>query len=149
MSKELIIINNLWGGRISEKKLKEAVAVTLDREWGEEKEVSLVFVPEKDIQKLNARYTGRDIPTDVLAFPVNGKLVSTRDFLGEIIICPDIALSHAREGGHSLEEELLLLAIHGTLHLLGYTDEEEEKRQIMIQKQREILKFLGEDESII
>jgi len=69
--------------------------------------------------------------------------------LGEVIICPEVALFQARERGHPLEDELLLLAIHGVLHLLGYKDEEDEDRRLMEEKEKNILRLLGKNEDIV
>lgn len=96
-------------------------------------EVGLTFVGSDDIRKLNKEFRDIDSPTDVLAFSLleacNGNMtVNSGDLdmdsgllqAGDIVIAPEKALEQALESGHSLESELLLLTIHGALHLLGY-----------------------------
>jgi len=139
----------MWEGKIPEKDIKKAVSLTLTKEIGEEKEVSLTFVPENMIRELNLKYRKKDSSTDVLAFSLTDKFCSTENLLGEIVICPDVASLNAQERGHSLEDELLLLVIHGTLHLLGYTDETDSGKKTMVRKEKEILKLLGKGENIV
>lgn len=107
------------------------------------KEVSIVVMDNKKMAELNEKFRGVNGPTDVLAFPLGGEFISTKNLLGEVAISVDKAKEQARERGHSLKDELALLTIHGILHLFGYTDEKEDKRKIMQDKEREILQSLG------
>lgn len=141
----------MWGGKVPVSSLKKAISFTLHRELGkkEKKEVSLVLVCADKIRELNCRYRGKDSVTDVLAFPLGNGIGPAKNLLGEIVICPDVALNYAKEKGHSLEDELILLAVHGTLHLLGYSDERKEEQNLMEEKEKEILKLLGKKEQIV
>jgi len=79
--------------------------------------VSVTFLGRDRMRRLNARYTGRDRPTDVLSFalrPPGGPLV------GDIYVCPAVARQEARARGIPLREELIRLVVHGTLHALGH-----------------------------
>ncbi len=105
------------------------------------KEISIALVDIKRMAKLNEKFRGVKEPTDVLAFPLGGEFVSTENLLGEVVVSIDKAEEQARERGHSLENELALLTVHGVLHLLGYTDEDEDKRKIMQAKENKILRF--------
>jgi len=105
------------------------------------KEISIALVDIKRMAKLNEKFRGVKEPTDVLAFPLGGEFISTENLLGEVVISIDKAEEQAREGGHSIESELVLLTVHGVLHLLGYTDEDEDKRKIMQDKEKKILHF--------
>ena len=105
------------------------------------KEISIALVDIKRMAKLNEKFRGVKEPTDVLAFPLGGEFVSTESLLGEVVISIDKAEEQARERGHSLESELALLTVHGVLHLLGYTDEDEDKKKIMQAKENKILRF--------
>lgn len=109
----------------------------------EDKEVSLALVSNKEISELNERFRGAKRITDVLAFPLGGEFISTENLLGEVVISVDKAEEQARRESHSLRNELALLTIHGVLHLLGYTDEEKEKKEIMRDKESQILRSLG------
>jgi len=83
-----------------------------------ETELSLVICDDPTIQALNARWRGKDEPTDVLSFPQDDEIV-----LGDLVISVDTALRQARERGHDLRCELRVLLVHGLLHLLGYDHE--------------------------
>jgi len=82
-------------------------------------ESSVAFVSPSRIRSLNGRYRGKDRVTDVLSFPL-GEDVEGRRHAGDVVICLARARSQAKREGHSLVRELELLAVHGTLHLLGY-----------------------------
>jgi probable rRNA maturation factor len=98
---------------------------TLASEEKVEAEVSVLIVNDSRIRELNRQYRGIDSPTDVLAFAMGeGDFVDLHpQLLGDVVISADTARRQAEKAGHSLAEELGLLAVHGTLHLLGYEDE--------------------------
>jgi len=99
------------------RRLLEGAASVL----GVSGEVSLVITGDKAVRALNARYRGKDRPTDVLSFPGPGA-PHERD-LGDIIVSLDTAARNARSQGRTLSAELDVLALHGFLHLLGYDHE--------------------------
>jgi probable rRNA maturation factor len=82
-------------------------------------EVALVLTGDRAVRTLNARYRGKDKPTDVLSFPGPGGEVG----LGDIVISVDTAARNAKEYGRTLPQELDILALHGFLHVLGYDHE--------------------------
>ena len=103
-------INNMWGEKVPESLLKRAVLLTLAREGkkGErEKEVSLVLVPSSIMRELNLKFKRKSSLTDVLAFPFREEVGPAKELLGEVVVCPDVAVYQAEERGHSLEDELL------------------------------------------
>ena len=89
-------------------------------------EISVRFVDNETIRKLNRQYREIDSETDVLSFPLgeNGKYdvnPETGAFvLGDIVISVEKAVAQAEEYGHSLERELAFLTVHSMFHLLGY-----------------------------
>jgi probable rRNA maturation factor len=94
-------------------------------------ECNLLFVDESTIHELNLEHRGKDRPTDVLSFPLDGAEANhPDDLIGDIVICPTIAAAnapdHAGQDHHtgSVEDELGLLVVHGVLHLLGHDHEE-------------------------
>ncbi|MEA1963879.1 MAG: rRNA maturation RNase YbeY [Candidatus Aerophobetes bacterium] len=130
--------------------LRKAALCTLKRELIKaNKQISMALVDNEKIVELNRKFRGMDKVTDVLAFPLGGEFVSTESLLGEVIISVEAAEEEAKERGHSLREELALLAIHGVLHLLGYLDKEEAERVIMQNKEKSILKSLGMRENLV
>ena len=70
---------------------------------------------DRELRRLNRQFLGKDEPTDVLSFPEPGP----DGFLGEMAISVDRARDQARAGGHSLDDEMRILMLHGLLHLLG------------------------------
>ena len=82
-------------------------------------EVALVLTGDRAIRALNARYRGKDRPTDVLSFPGG----ASRSELGDIVISVQTAERNARGLGRTLAQELDVLALHGFLHVLGYDHE--------------------------
>jgi probable rRNA maturation factor len=112
-------------------------------------EVSLLFVDEEAIAKLNEQFLQRQGPTDVLAFPIEdepgpgGRMPDLGGsgpgsepmgepllLLGDVVICPAVAARQAPEHGSTYPDEMALLVVHGLLHLLGmdHADEAEAAR---------------------
>ena len=109
-------------------------------------EITLVVTDDEEIRRLNAAYRGVDQPTDVLSFPLEtpgGPAFVTPPgqprHLGDVVISFPRALEQAREYGHSLRRELAYLAVHGTLHLLGYGHVTEAEREAMRAKEEAAL----------
>ena len=83
--------------------------------------VSVTFLGRDAMRRMNAAHTGRDRPTDVLAFAMTDGGGRT---VGDVYICPWVAAREAAERGVPLREELIRLVVHGTLHALGRTHPE-------------------------
>jgi probable rRNA maturation factor len=89
-----------------------------------EASLALCLVSDRRMREFNRRYRGRDATTDVLSFavdPLPGP--QSERHLGDIVISVPTAERQARSARHSLERELMVLALHGYLHLLGYNHE--------------------------
>jgi probable rRNA maturation factor len=82
-------------------------------------EVAVVITGDRAVRTLNARYRGKDKPTDVLSFPGP----QAEGDLGDIVVSLDTAARNARSEGRTLSAEVDVLALHGFLHLLGYDHE--------------------------
>ncbi|HWP22132.1 MAG TPA: rRNA maturation RNase YbeY [Candidatus Cryosericum sp.] len=125
--------------------IRRAVTITLEN-GGVRGDVCVLITDAEEIQSLNRTYRNIDRVTDVLTFPAwegEAILCPKDEYLGDIAICYERAVEQAEEYNHSLERELAFLAVHGSLHLMGYdhmTSEDEEK---MFGKQEEILQHLG------
>lgn len=109
--------------RALRKLLEAGVRATLDSASIPEAEVSLTLVDDPRIQELNLQYLERDRPTDVIAFPL---YEAGEPVVGDIYVGVDQARRQATDHGVPLEEELLRLAVHGTLHVLGHEHPEGE-----------------------
>lgn len=115
----------------------------------EEAEVSLTLVDDQRIHALNLEYRGVDRPTDVLSFALQEESDEEPEFefeddmLGDIVISAERAREQAQEYGHSFEREIVYLAVHGTLHLLGYDHEEEQDKLEMRSQEEAVMALLG------
>ncbi|MBH0168658.1 MAG: rRNA maturation RNase YbeY [Bacillota bacterium] len=114
-------------------------------------EVSITIVSKERIQEINKEYRQKDSVTDVISFAMEEmgedetEIIGGEEtrFLGDIIICLDVAKEQAEEYGHSLEREMGFLAVHGFLHLLGYDHMNDEDEKRMFGRQEEILEQYG------
>src|SRR5450755_471844 len=119
-------------------------------------ELSVLLVDEKAMTELHERWMGEPGPTDVLSFPMDelrpphlggvnvGRAGAEEPgpdpgLLGDVVLCPQVAAVQARGAGHSTQDELELLAVHGILHLLGYDHAEPEERADMFGLQDRLL----------
>jgi len=134
----MVEINNLTSIPLN-KKLLEKVARRILK--GEKKErtyqsLSIAFVEPKRIKEINKKYRGRNKITDVLSFAesnisgIKSRASSSKKptSLGEIVICPQKVKKNAKKYGLSFRDELILILIHGILHLLGYDHEKPSTR---------------------
>jgi len=114
------------------------------------REIELIITDNENIQELNREYRNRDNPTDVLSFPLETPFTEQSVFdipLGTIVISADFVRERAKTYGHTEQDELKLLFIHGLLHLLGYDHETDDGE--MRQKEREIIEEFGLPSSLI
>jgi probable rRNA maturation factor len=111
-------------------------------------ELSVLLVDAEYMAELNHRWMDGDGPTDVLAFPMDESSVDHGPgeggggepaLLGDIVLCPEVAAKQAVTVGHDASDELALLAVHGTLHLLGYDHAEPEEEREMFGLQARLL----------
>ncbi len=113
-------------------------------------EISVTFVDNRQIQELNRQYRNKDMPTDVLSFPMgeNGQYDENHDtgakILGDIVISLEKAVEQAERYGHSLEREVGFLTAHSMLHLLGYDHEKGGIEKVrMREKEEQVMAQLG------
>ncbi len=120
--------------------LKKAVHLVLEKNNRLDVDVTLIITDDKHIQQLNKDYRGISSPTDVLSFEQNFIDPETETFyLGDIIISIEQAQKQAHQAQHSLLSECALLAIHGTLHLLGFDHTSVEEEKAMWEEQNNLL----------
>jgi probable rRNA maturation factor len=121
--------------------LREVISGCLRQLGTENVEVYLVLTGDQTIRELNQRFRDIDRATDVLSFPDGDELPSGKRFLGEIVISLDSARHQAETLGHGEVRELCELALHGTLHLLGYDHlrDQGEMNDIEMKLRRELL----------
>jgi probable rRNA maturation factor len=117
-------------------------------------ELSVLLVDERTMTELHERWMGEPGPTDVLAFPMDelrpphmgGSRAGDPEpggdpgLLGDVVLCPQVAAEQAEKAGHSTQDELELLCVHGILHLLGYDHAEPDEHAAMFGQQDQLLK---------
>ena len=106
-------------------------------------ELSISIVGEDEMSSLHMQWMDEPGATDVLSFPMDemkpNSAAAGPGLLGDVVLCPDFAQAQAKAAGHSLQEELELLTVHGVLHLLGFDHRETEEHKIMFSRQDELL----------
>lgn len=111
-----ILVNTDDSPEIDVEVLERGVRAATEAEGVEEGEISLALIDDTKIRELNRRYLDRDRPTDVIAFALHEE---GEPVLGDVYLGLDQARRQAEERGIPAGEELLRLAIHGALHVLG------------------------------
>ena len=121
--------------KIDSRKLKKQLNIILRFLSMEDKEVSVLLVNDRKIKRLNQSFRNKNTSTDVLSFSQfeEGKGFDSI-LLGDVVVSLESAFKQAKDHGLSFEEELILLIIHGLLHLLGYDHEISTKEQHRMQK---------------
>ncbi len=114
------------------------------------KEIELIITDNETIQELNQEYREKNKPTDVLSFPMDAPFTEQSIFgmpLGSIVISADLVKEKADEFGHTIQDELSLLFIHGLLHLLGFDHETDDGEMRM--REKEIIEAFDLPSSLI
>ncbi len=141
-----IEINNESGVAVDEESLVRLSAFALDyMHVHPDADLALVLVDEAAMEQLHVQWMDEPGPTDVLSFPMDELRPGTEDemtpagLLGDIVLCPQVAIEQAKAAGHSTQDELHLLTAHGILHLLGFDHAEPDEEKEMFGLQRDIL----------
>ena len=98
--------------------------------------ITLYFVSEKEIGKIHEAFFQDPTPTDCISFPID------EAHLGELFICPSIAIQYAKKRSLNPYTETTLYIVHGLLHLLGFDDLEEKARRTMRKKEKSCMRHL-------
>lgn len=126
---------------VDRKFMREVVRVVLEGEGVVDAEISLAFVDDPTIHRLNKQFLQHDEPTDVLSFPLSE--ARSKKLSGELVIGAEVAQRQAAERGHEVMAELTLYVIHGLLHLCGHDDHDQKDAQLMRERERNYLTALG------
>lgn len=101
--------------------------------------VNVLVTNSAELRSLNRRFRGADKPTDVLSFPSCSAMIQSRRAAGDVAISADIARDNAKRLGHSLTNEIKILALHGILHLAGFDHEKDDgqmaRKEIRMRRQ--------------
>jgi probable rRNA maturation factor len=149
-----IQVDERYAQDVDVANLAQAIGAALQAEGHPQSRLTLVVTGDEEVQALNLQFLGEDHPTDVLSFPSAEEATEpgrpvfvtapeaepeTAAYLGDILIALPFARRQAADLGRELRAELRLLAVHGTLHLLGYDHAEPEEEAIMWARQDAIL----------
>lgn len=141
-------VANESGTPVDESALVTLARHVLDRmQVHPQAELSVVLLDVDAMEKLHVTWMEEPGPTDVLAFPLDelrsGRGDHDQDpqpaLLGDVVLCPEVAVRQSAEAGHSMQDELHLLCTHGILHLLGFDHGEPEEEREMFDLQRDLL----------
>ena len=125
---------------MEENRLREGICAVLAGEGIQRANISVAIVDDREIHDLNRRFLNHDYPTDVLSFV----LEQAEGFVeGEIVISADTAAEFASRFGWAPADELLLYAVHGTLHLVGYDDQTAQAQNEMRERETVYLSQFG------
>ncbi|MGL6233930.1 MAG: rRNA maturation RNase YbeY [Segniliparus sp.] len=110
-------------------------------------ELSMLLVDTTTMTHLHQQWMNLPGPTDVLSFPMDDAEPDGRPdavevaqtLLGDIVLCPEVAAEQAQTAGHSTEHELIVLTVHGVLHILGYDHAEPEEEAEMFALQGKLV----------
>ena len=145
----MIDVSNLSSINIDEKSVIHYVNQMLKfLKVNPKSDVSILFVDEDEMTKQHVRWMNEDGPTDVMSFPMdnvllkNSKSLKKQATLGDIIICPRVALKDARKQSINPAYHLVFLLAHGILHLLGLDHQEKSQRGLMQRMEQGIMDSL-------
>ena len=129
---------------------RRAAEMVLKYEQAPPGAVSIVLTDADALRSANRQFAGIDTTTDVLSF-TDGEAMPDADgvYFGDVLIAVPIASQQAKRGGHSLEDEVSLLTIHGMLHLMGQDHAQPDGKAAMWARQKAILALLEIDESVM
>lgn len=148
-----IEIHNESAEQVDEQRLLAVATYALDALWIHPgAELNLLLVDPPAIEKLHIEWMDEPGPTDVLSFPMDELRpgdehnLTPAGILGDIVLCPQVAAEQAERAGHSTSDELLLLTVHGILHLLGFDHAEPQEKAEMFGLQTVLLTGFKRDE---
>ena len=135
-----VTVLNHSGRRLRIEPIRRAVRVALSRHGRETAAVNVLLTGDEEIRTLNKQFRSVDEATDVLSFPAGD---FHRASLGDIAISVAYAERQAAARKVSLAQELAYLSIHGALHLVGFDDETETERAVMVEEMNVVAKESG------
>ena len=130
---------------VQEARLRRLVQTLMGQVTEPSSELAVSLVGDRRMRRINRVFRGKDRTTDVLAFAMREGRAPHRSrlaamMLGDVVISVPTAMRQARAGGHSLDEELVILLIHGLLHLCGYDHERNRAEARRMQRRERLMR---------
>ncbi len=122
--------------KVDKSSIRALVLTTLQYLKIPFEEVAIYLVTAKKIGQLHDQFFQDPSPTDCISFPID------KNHLGEVFVCPQVAIEYAKKRELNPHEEVSLYIIHGLLHLLGYDDLEPQQRKTMRKKEKSCMRQL-------
>ncbi len=139
-----MILNRQRAVRVERGPLGEFFRRVLREMNLRDSDITICFVSDAEIARMNLAFRKKKGPTDVLSFPADpekkkriyteGAEGTEKSYLGDIAIAPETARRYAKKNGRSLSSELRVLILHGVLHLLGYDHETDRGEMVRIER---------------
>lgn len=140
----VLVRSQLRRVRIDQSRLTRLAQATLSLVGERTADLGVMLIGDRSMRRLNRQYRKKDRTTDVLAFSMREAPASPSTFIGDVVISIPTAAKQANQLGRSLDEELIVLLVHGILHLCGYDHERSERdARHMQQRERWVLRRLG------
>ena len=124
----------------NKQRLRDACTTATSLRGFHQGEIGIRVTTDVAIHQINRDHLGHDYPTDVISFPY---AANEPHIEGELVVSVDTAAERANELGWTVDHELLLYVVHGTLHITGMDDHEPQDRLAMRRAEREVMLRLG------
>jgi probable rRNA maturation factor len=125
------------------RQFEKWVQAALQGRRSKRKQVNIQLFDPVQARQINKTFTGKDYATNVLSFPYEPLPGEKTAVLGDIVICPAIVASEAKEQGKKLRDHFAHLTVHGVLHLLGFDHKDESDATKMEDQERIVLATFG------
>lgn len=133
------IEDEAWTAAVADAEAQVVAAARAALE-GVDGEIVILLTDDETVHDLNARFRGKDRPTNVLSFPAPE---TARPHLGDLVLALGVCVAEAEQQGKTVGDHLSHLVVHGVLHLLGHDHEDDAEAETMEAKERAILSTLG------
>ncbi len=127
----VVIQNSIKDTSINEENLIDTLQQVINDLGKGESELLIRMVGKNEIKNLNKTYRNQDKPTNVLSFPSDLPIEIDEEILGDVVICLEVVKQEAQDQQKTFLDHLTHMAVHGTLHLLGYDHIEDDQAKIM------------------
>jgi probable rRNA maturation factor len=126
-----------------ERQFEKWVRAALQGRRSKRRQVNIQLFDPVQARQINKTFTGKDYATNVLSFPYEPLPGEKTAVLGDIVLCPSVVATEAKEQGKKLRDHFAHLTVHGVLHLLGFDHKDEGEATRMEDQERLVLATFG------